>query len=261
MSAPLRREELTQAIISALEPLPWVQALAEAGSHAFGRADAWSDVDLLLVVDNGRHEEALRVVEQALAACSPIEAVLRIPEPAWHGMSQAFYRLERAGPHLLVDLCVASPERPNSLSEVERHGTPTVYFDKTGAVQVTALDRPRHRALLERRIATLRVSFPMFQTLVTRAVARGQALDAIGAYHAHTLRPLVELLRIRHDPARHDYHLRYLSFDLPPEVHAALVDLAYPASPQDILQRQRVAAALFADTLAHLDREGVTLLD
>lgn len=252
---PLDRDTLIGALTRALEPLDFCRALFEAGSAAFGRADAWSDVDLGLHVDDGAVELALEVVQATLESLSPVALFWRVPEPAWHGLSQVFYQLEAAGPHLLVDLCVSTPARPFHLRERERHGEPRVLFDKRGELGATALDWAAHQALIDARLATLRVTFPMFQTLVSRQIARRQPMDALWAWHGFVLRPLVELLRIRHDPARYDFGLRYLMHDLPPAVHAALVALAYVADPDDLAAKHPAAIALFDETLAALDAE------
>lgn len=66
------RDEALSAMRAALEPLDHVQAMWEAGAIAFG------------------------MVENTLRTLSPIGLKYRLPEPIWHGHSQAFYRLEGA---------------------------------------------------------------------------------------------------------------------------------------------------------------------
>ena len=41
------------ALRTALEPLPGALALWQGGSAAFGRADAWSDLDLYVLAEEG----------------------------------------------------------------------------------------------------------------------------------------------------------------------------------------------------------------
>jgi hypothetical protein len=75
-------------------------------------------------------------------------------------------------------------------------------------------------------------------------------------YQGLCLRPLVELLRIRHCPERHDYGLRYLGTDLPPEIMDQVRRLAYAADPEALAERVDHAAALFERTLRELDADG-----
>lgn len=246
----LDRAALREAIGHALAPLDWVLAACEAGSAAFGRADAHSDLDLLVHVEDGRIDALIDFMDALVGARWGVNLRYRVPEPAWHGMGQVFYQLRDAPPSLLLDLCVSSPSRPNRLTERERHGEPGVIFDRTGQVAATALDPVAWDERVRGRVEALRVLFPMFQTLTERAVARGQPLDALGAWHAHTLRPLVELLRIRYAPARHDFGMRYLQVDLPTEVHDRLAALAYVAGPDEIGARLPEAAAWFQELLA-----------
>ena len=82
----------------------------------------------------------------------------------------------------------------------------------------------------------------MFQPLVIRAIARGHVAEAMHWYMAFALRPLVDVLRMRHCPDRFDFGLRYLDRDLPPELRAELERLAYPGDPA-ALGRYREAAA------------------
>ena len=247
------RGELIGWLEEALRPAPWAVALWEGGSAAFGRADAWSDVDLALHVQDGHVAEAWAAIEAAMTARSPIELRYDVPEPAWHGLSQRFYRLRDAGPHLLVDLCISTDAAPNRFTEVERHGTPRVIFDKDGVVAVTAVDPADIAAKTAARVAALRVTFSMFQTLVTRAVGRGRDLEALWAWHGFVLRPLVELLRVRYAPARHDFGMRYLDVDLPADVEVSLRDLAFVADLEDIERKHPAAVALFERTLSEID--------
>lgn len=204
-------------------------ALWEGGSAAFDRVDAWSDIDLQVAVDDVSTEAAIERAEQILASLSPIRDRYRVPEPAWHGLSQIFVRLEHAPPDMLVDLCVFKQSATQRFNETERHGTPRILFNKNGWYESGRLDRPTHEARLRARRDEIAARFQMFGGGPLKEVRRGRPLDALGMYHALLLRPLVELLRIRYDPDRYDFGFRYLHFDLPEDVAERLARLAYPA--------------------------------
>jgi hypothetical protein len=221
---PVTRSEIIESIHRALEKLPWVDALWEGGSAAFGREDQWSDVDLQAVVDDAKATELFDIVEAKLAALSPIKKLYRVPEPAWHGHSQRFYELEAAGPFLMVDFCVMKRSSPNRVLEREIHGSACFLFDRTGVAAGSKPGDPEAwDARLRDRIAQLTPRFQMFQSLVTKDCQRGRPLDALNFYQALTLVPLVEMLRIKHDPWRHNFGWRYLQHDLPAEDYARLV--------------------------------------
>ncbi len=69
------------ALRAALESLPVAPALWEGGSAAFGRADAWSDLDPYVLAEDGAVEEVMAAVDGALAGLGPIAARRRLPEP------------------------------------------------------------------------------------------------------------------------------------------------------------------------------------
>ncbi len=111
---------------------------------------------------------------------------------------------------------------------------------------------------IDTRLAILRERFPLFQTLVTRAVRRGFVAEAAVAYQDYAYRPLIELLRIRHCPDRFDFGARYLDRDLPATVRAEVEALALPGSLDEVEEFRGRAAALVDATLAQLDGRGVT---
>ena len=54
--------------------------------------------------------------------------------------------------------------------------------------------------------------------LVNRALARGHVAEAVDFYLRFSLATLVRLVRVQHCPWRHDFGLRYLREDLPPDL-------------------------------------------
>lgn len=258
----LRREDLIGAVEGALRALSDVDALWEAGSASFGRVDRFSDVDLLAVAAPEAVDAAFTAAEAALAALSPIAQRYEVPPPTWHGHRQVFYRLEDAGPYLMVDLAIMARDGGDRFLGREQHGEPRILFDRAGVTAAPPFDRG---ALLERLLARrddLVARFALFQPLVAKAVLRGDALEAIGFYHALTLRPLVELLRMRHDPARAGFGLRYLREDLPAEEVARLEALAYPADLATLGRAHAQAEERFHELAASLDIEAaVAALD
>jgi hypothetical protein len=247
------RSHIIEALHTAYEAMPDAWAAFLGGSDATGRTDALSDIDLVVIVADGAVEPALAIAHEALESLSPIVHRWRVPEPTWHGHAQEFLALADADPAHFVDLLVVQGSADERFLEPERHGRPLVLFDRLGLVHPDPLDRAALHGRIDERLATLRQRFPLFQTLVSRAVDRGFAAEAAGAYQDLTLKPLIELLRIRHCPDRFDFGARYLDRDLPPTLRTEVESLALPGTLAQVEQFRARAATLFEAVLAELD--------
>jgi hypothetical protein len=207
----------------------------------------------MLVVEEDRVEETFAVLHAALETLSPIAHRFRLPSPAWHGHEQEFLLLRDSDPCHFVDVLVMKRGAGSLFLEPERHGVPLILFDRDGVAKSAPLDREALAGRRSRRLAELRETFFLFQSLITRAVRRGHPADAAASFLALALRPLVELLRMRYCPDRFDFGLRYLDRDLPPEVRREVEALALPGSPDALLRARDRAEEMFRETLGVLD--------
>lgn len=251
----ITRAELQSCMVEVLLATAGVRALALGGSDATGRTDEWSDLDLSVVVDDDAIEATFERVEAALLSLSPIRARLRIPEPAWHGFSQEFYALEDAPETLMVDLALIPVSLPaeRRMLERERHGDCQVLHDPDGMLTAVPLDRP---ALAERaagHLATLRARTALFAHMPQKALSRGHLADAVTAYQGFVLRPLIDVLRLRHAPERYDFGARYLDRDLPAEVGARLDRLCLPGDREQLAAAIAEGRGWLAEELAAFD--------
>ena len=121
-----------------------------------------------------------------------------------------------------------SPPAASASSRRNVTAPPSSCSTAAGILTPVPLDRDALQTRIDARLAILRERFPLFQTLVTRAVRRGFVAEAAVAYQDHTYRPLIEVLRIRHCPERYDFGARYLDRDLPPALRAEVEALALP---------------------------------
>lgn len=255
----LTREIITGALRAALEPHPAVHAMWEGGAVAFGRFDEWSDLDVQVDVDDARAPEILPLVERVLEALSPIEIRYELPQPTWHGHTQAFYRLRDAGPFLLLDLAVLNHSSAHKFLEPEVHGAARVHFDKSGVTRVPPIDRAQFAAVLRGRVESLRATFPLFQSLTLKELARGNTIEAAQFYAGYTVRPLLELLRIRHAPFHYNFHTRYVQYDLPRDIVARLEPLFFVHDAADLAAKRAEAQAWFDELMAGMG-DGVAVL-
>jgi hypothetical protein len=249
----LTREPILTALIAALKPREAVFALWEAGAAAFGRVDEWSDIDLSVAVAESAVDETFKVIEETLAALSPIDLKYEVPQPTWHGHAQVFYRLTRAGKFLLLDITLMKVNSTNKFLEPEIHGHPLIHFDKAGVVQAPAADPVALADRLKERLASLRITFDLFQTLTEKELNRDNDIEALAFYHGFTLRPLVEVLRIRYQPARHNFYTRYIHYDLPEEAVQKLCELFFVRDALELRAKRRLAEDWFYATLEAIE--------
>jgi hypothetical protein len=249
----VRRQQVIEVLKEALLPLSWVNAAWLGGSDAFGRADELSDVDLQVDVDDGYVAATFGAVEAALAAASPIVARLVMPMPTWHGHAQRFYRLRDTAETCAVDVVVFERSDPRRYyNQPERHGRPLVLFDRAGVVRPVPLDQAELAATLARAVAGIRERLPFTLPQVAKDVRRGDALAALASYQRYLLAPLVDLYRVHHAPARHDFGTRYTGDDLPPEVQATLVELSFVRDLDDLAAKAARAERLLRGLLDEL---------
>ena len=245
MAMTLHRACLIEALQHACEESSHVRAAWLGGSDASSRTDEFSDVDLHVLVSDGTAESTFELIEDAIGRLSPIASSYRLPDPTWHGHRQAFYRFAESSPFLLLDLVVMEVSHPDRFLERERHGDPRVLFDPDHVIRPTPID---HDAMADRRAARLRVlrdQHDLFGVLVTKAVHRGHLAEAVHFYHAFSLRPMIEVLRMVHCPDRFDFGARYLDRDLPADDAAAVARLSLPGDAESLLAMHEETRARF----------------
>ena len=247
------RGRIFEALEDRLRPLDFVDAMWEGGAVSFGRLDPWSDIDLYVVADDARVPDALKAIEETLSRLSPIQQRYVVPHPPESGIAQAFYRLEDAGPFLLVDLAVLKRTAPDKYLEPRIHGPAVVAFDKTGVTQPPPFDAEGFVKQLEVRLARLFARMEMFFPFLEKEIRRGHALDALATYRWLIFDSLVEVLRMKHGPAHYDFRDRYLYPELPPDVVRRLETLAFVGDPGAVAQKASEALEWFRETAAGVD--------
>jgi hypothetical protein len=252
---PLSREVILTTLRAAFEPLPFIYAMWEGGAASFDRVDEWSDIDLQVDVEDERVDEVMALAGRLLAELSPIELEYAVPQPSWHGHAQTFYWLRDAGPYLLVDFVVMKHSNPTKFLEHEVHGNRLVHFDKVGVTDVGPLDAGEFVGQVRKRWETLRVTFPLFQSLTLKEINRGNAIEAFAFYQGFTVRPLLEAIRMELTPYHYNFHARYVYYELPPEMVRRLEGLFFVASLDDLAEKRRQAEEWFHEVAGRLDEK------
>jgi len=239
------RAKIKQKLIEELGKHEQVLGCFEGGSAAFGRADEWSDLDFQVIVKDDFVEQAVEILENALAQIAPIEDKFILPAPTWHGQWQGFYKLEGISPYLLIDALIIKESSPTYFSEPELHGKAIIAFDKTVRIGNEHININDQDAPILRRIQRAENLCHMMHLLVDKEIKRNRIMDAFELYYNLYLRTLVELLRIKYDKARWSFGPRYLSHDLPEPEYNTIKDLSYVSCPSDLLHKKdRVLAKI-----------------
>ncbi len=251
----ISRQQIIDTIAEGMAQADYICAAALGGSDASGRTDTYSDIDFMTIVEDDRVEDVFVLLRELVEQLCPVDLSFRLPEPAWHGFSQEFLRLADADPNHFVDFAAMKMSTPpqKRFLEAERHGKALVLFDRDGHLEAPGLDWDEHLKKMRDRFVTLTANFELFQPLVSRAVHRGHAAEAAATYYAMTLRPLIELLRMRHCPERFDYGPRYLDRDLPPADRDLAERLAYPRDPRELELFREEAVTRFRTEVAELE--------
>lgn len=236
-STKVLRGSISGAVSEVLKAIPTVYAGWEGGSAAFNAIDDFSDLDLTFLVDDKvPFDDIYDAAERALASVSAIVLTHAMP-------LGRYYKLKDGGDFLFVDVVLLRISEPDHYLDVERHGHVVALFDKADWLRPRRVDENALSVKRQRRLDELQAWFPASQSFVRKAIWRGKDVEALAAYWAYTLKPLVELLRIRHCPVRWDFGMRYLDRDLPPDVSARVRDLVFVRDLQDLEAKLASAAA------------------
>lgn len=237
------RQSIIDRFKAELQKHDEVLAFYEGGSASFGRNDEYSDLDFGIVVKDEFEAQAQTLVEEIMQSISPIGQKFIMPQPTWHGMWQGFYHLQDTSPYLLLDICIIKASKESYFTEVEMHGVPVIYFDRTGKVGKEHVDMTEIEAMIPKRIERARFISTMLGNFVDKEIARQRLIDAIDTYINIMLRTLVELLRIKYDRVRFSFGCRYLSYDLPTEVYNEIKDYFYVKDMEDLQAKNKKVMA------------------
>lgn len=246
----LTREIIIKTLVNSLEPINYIHALWEGGATAFSRVDKWSDIDLYLVVDDNRINDAFQVVERALNSLSRIEQKYETKQMIWTEIFQAFYKMKDASEYLLIDLAIIKISSPEKFLESKIHGDVVFYFNKFGKIPFEESIVSTKR--LHKRLARLKAKFDIFNIFVQKEIYRGNSLEAIDLYYNVTLSSLVEILRIKYYPPHHEFKMRYVHYELPAEVIEKLEYLYFVKTIDELQEKYNIATRWFKETIFSL---------
>lgn len=237
------RQRLAAVIVGALRDDETIRAVGEGGAAARGRADQFSDLDLVIVAPLMHADAIFGRVETAIATVARITHQWNVEPPGFADMAQRFYFLEGAPRFFAVDCSVLSPAGVVPFTERERHGEAVIAFDRDEVLRPCPVDPVALARRRADRLTHLRGAMPVFSMLVAKELARGHALEAHGFYQV-LLQALIELLGMQHRPDRFDFGWRYVETELPASARALIARHTFVAD-----------AAALGELAASLERE------
>ena len=256
----LTRDIIAQTLTEALKPLDYVYAFYEAGAIAFNRIDKWSDIDLYIVVDDEKVNQAFQDVEKTLKKLSPIKQKLDIPQTGWPGVFQAFYKLENTNEYLIIDLAILTIGCPDKFLEPKIHGNTVFHFNKSDKIKPPLFDREAFVKKIQARLERLQAKFSMFNNFVQKEINRGNSLEALDLYHGLTLATLVEALRIKYSPFHYEFKMRYVHYELPSSTIEKLERLNFVKDLKDLQTKYREATEWFQKTILEINPKEIEKL-
>jgi hypothetical protein len=211
----ISREELKQDLNQLLIDKENIQAVWEGGSVATGFMDAFSDLDLSIIVKEGYEEETFKCLETFLDHTYGILNRFRMPEPTWHGFSQAFYQIKQVSPWLYLDVCIIRETLPDKFTESDRHGVAHIWFDKKGIYHPTIQSQATLEARCQKYYRLATQTDWLMEIELRKNIERGILTEAYHQLYSFTVRNLGILLNLKHRPEKVDFQLRYAYRDFP----------------------------------------------
>lgn len=246
------RKTIIDKIITTLKPLNFAYAMWEGGAAAYNRVDDWSDINLNIVVNDDYVEEIFNAVDNALKSLSTIEYKYFLPQPAWHGHSQAFYQLANSSKYLIVNLLIIKHSSSNKFLETEVHGNVVVYFDKI-FITPHNIDTKGFFKKIQIRIKDIENREQLIETIVNKQLNRKNYIEAFDYYYSSLLDLLVEILRIRYSPYHYNFKALNISYDLPEDVVKSLKELIFVKDEEQLEVKYNQATNWLKSELSSLD--------
>lgn len=186
-----------------------IVAAWEGGSKATGRADMYSDLDLMIVTQNDSKEMVFNTIIAYLELAFGIERQYRVKEPAWHGFSQGFFKLKHTPAYFYIDLAVMTKDTDDKFISEHRHGNAVIWFDKEDVLDST----PLSFKTIEQKIATTYshatdVDF-LFIIETKKQLYRQNFSEAFTAMYRFLQSSASVMFNIEHRPYQVDFGLRY----------------------------------------------------
>jgi predicted nucleotidyltransferase len=231
----LDRNRILQVLEKGLKSIKEINAMWLEGSDGTGKTDEYSDLDIVLDVNDGFEREAFQHIEALLSRLAPLD--LCYERENYHPqLSDKVYHLKGTPETLLLDVAIQSHSRNFNFIKENDSEIPSVIFDKTGVIQFENLNQQEFQSELRERLYHLENTIRQ-KSRVEKYIKRGKIVEAMGYYNKFVLAPLIELLRIKYKPVNHDYYIVSFSKHLPHDVVKEVEQLFFISSLEDLSEK------------------------
>ncbi|PIV90306.1 hypothetical protein COW46_03455 [Candidatus Gracilibacteria bacterium CG17_big_fil_post_rev_8_21_14_2_50_48_13] len=210
----------------------FIYALWLEGADAHGRADAFSDLDLWIDVEDAYIADAFSALEQILEALGPLDKKVLQPHDG-EEIFQCFYHIKGSSPFLLLDVCIQKHSRNITFNESNTDERICVLFDKATVLRFSK-GSAADATYIKQCIQDIAAAFSVYRPKVEKHLRRGHFLSALQAYHHYVLEPLVTLMRLAVDPSKKDFYLKHVENDLPQSDRDLLTKLFTPGTLHEL---------------------------
>ena len=230
-----------------------VYALWLEGADALNAVDKYSDLDVWIDVKDGFEEKVMEKIEKTLSKIALVDFSFEKQHPH-PKIRQKFFHLKGSSEFFIIDVCLQSHSRKFWYSKENQGEKVKILFDNAKIIKFRKLNKKKFRKEMLERAKALEKTFLFFQCWVKKEVFRNRFLDALKYYHSLVLEPLVEILRIRFEPTKRDFHLKQVSKDLPKGIVKRVEKLYKVGDIKEILPKTEKANKLFFKTVKEIKK-------
>lgn len=240
----ITRQQIIKQLGSELKKNSFVFALWLEGADAHNRVDPYSDIDIWLDVKDGKENEIFKLIELILSKLGKIDFFHEKAHPH-PKIRQKFFHLEKTSKFLIIDICLQKHSRVFYYTKGNKDEKVKIIFDKKSVVTFKPMDKKKFMTSKQARMEEIINSFIFFQTWIDKSIKRKNFLEALYYYQEKTLKPIVEILRIKFEPTKMDFYLKDISKDIPKEYLKKLENLYKINSIKDLKIKNKQANEFF----------------
>lgn len=240
----ITRQQIIKQLKSGLEKNSFVFAFWLEGADVHNRVDPYSDIDIWLDVKDGNENEVFKLIELILSKLGKIDFCHEKPHPH-PKIRQKFFHLAKTSKFLIIDICLQKHSRVFYYTKGNKDEKVKVIFDKKSVITFKPMDRKKFMTSKQARMKEIIKNFDFFQTWIDKSIKRKNFLEALYYYQEKTLKPLVEILRIKFEPTKMDFYLKDISKDIPKEYLKKLENLYKINSIKDLKIKNKQANEFF----------------
>lgn len=238
MSINQIREKIINEIKEAVINLPFVYAGWLEGSDGLNTVDEFSDIDIVIDVEDEYVSKTFEIIENVLSSISKIDYIHQV-DCGNPKIIQKYYHLENTSEFLIIDFAIQLHSRDANEwgfikdSKVE---APAVLFDKNNVVRFKESDKNKIAQIKTERIQEIRKMYDQ-KSRVIKYCKRGLYIEAFGYFHKYVVAPLVEMLRLKYTPEHHYYYIVHISNNFPPNIVQRLETFFKVATVEEIYEK------------------------